>query len=102
ERPYARIGHVSITAELVREGAHVAGALHVVLAAQRVDAHALTTHVAGRHGEVRDRHDRSAALAVLGDAQTVVDGAVTAGRIEARGTAHLVGRNASDTFHRLG
>ncbi len=32
---------MAVARELVREGTHVAGALHVVLAAQRVDAHAV-------------------------------------------------------------
>ena len=35
--------------------------------------------IAGRHGEVGDRHDRGRALAVLGDAEAVVDRAIAAG-----------------------
>ena len=46
---------VAVAGELVREGAHVAGALHVVLAAQRVDADAVAADVAGRHRQVGHR-----------------------------------------------
>ena len=57
----------------MRERAHVAGALDVVLAAQRVHADAGPADIAGRHGEVGDRHHRGRALAVLGDAEAVID-----------------------------
>ena len=50
------IRHVPVARQLVRERAHVAGALHVVLSAQRIHAHALAAEVAGRHREVRDAH----------------------------------------------
>ena len=73
------IRHVPVARQLVRERAHVAGALHVVLSAQRIHAHALAADVAGRHREVRDAHDHGRALAVLGDAEAVVNRAV-AGR----------------------
>jgi hypothetical protein len=53
-------------------------ALHIVLAAQRVHAHALAADVAGGHGQVGDAHHHGRALAVLGDAQAVVDGRVAA------------------------
>ena len=39
--------------------------------------------------------------AVLGDAQAVVDRAVAARRIEARGCAHVCRRHAGDRFHRF-
>ena len=70
------VGHVPVARELVREGAHVARALHVVLAAERVHADAVAADVAGRHGEVRHPHDHRRSLAVLGDAEPVVDGRV--------------------------
>ena len=54
---------VLIARQLVRERAHVAGALHIVLAAQRVHADAATAEIAGRHGEIGDAHDRRRALA---------------------------------------
>jgi hypothetical protein len=49
------IGNVTIARKLMREGAHVARALHVVLAAQRVHADALASEVAGDHGDWRCR-----------------------------------------------
>ena len=57
-----------IIRKFVRKGTHIAGALHVVLAAQRVDAHAGAADVAGGHGQVRHRHHHRRALAVLGNA----------------------------------
>ena len=48
--------------------------------------------IAGRHREIGDRHDGGRALAVLGDAEAVIDRAVAAGRIEPRGGAQVVGR----------
>ena len=83
---------MAVAGELVRERAHVAGALDVVLAAQRVHADARPADVAGRHGEVGDRHHRGRALAVLGDAEAVVDRAVAAGGVEPRGAAQVAGR----------
>ena len=65
----------------MREGAHVAGALHVVLAAERVDADPAPTDVAGRHREVCHGHDHGRALAVLGDAEAVVDGGIRCGGV---------------------
>src|SRR2546430_17623238 len=72
----------------VGEGAHVARALHVVLTAQRADAHALAAEVAGGHGEVGDAHDGGRALAVFRHPQAVVDGAVACGGAHARRAPH--------------
>ena len=93
---------VAVARQLVREGAHVAGALDIVLAAQRVHADALAAEIAGRHGEVGDRHHRGRALAVLGDAEAVIDRAVAAGGVEARGAAQVGGRHAGRRLQRLG
>src|SRR5207237_6097139 len=96
-----RIGHVAVGAELMGEGAHVARALHVVLPAQRVHADAFATQVAGGHGEVGDAHDRGRALAVLGDAEAIVDGAVASGGVQARRAAHTLRSHARDGFRGL-
>ena len=48
------------------------------------------------------RHDRRRALAVLGDAEAVVDRAVAAGGVEAGGAADRLGRDAGDQADRLG
>ena len=108
----ARVRHVAVARQLVREGAHVAGALHVVLAAQRIHPHAHAADVAGGHGEVGDRHHHGRALRMLGDAQAVVDGGIVALRggagaciracihcapcIQPRRAAHRLGRHAGD------
>ena len=74
----------------MRERTHVAGALHVVLAAQRIHADARPADIAGRHREVGDRHDRGRALAVLGDAEAVIDRTIAAAGVEPRGAADSV------------
>src|SRR5690606_28114721 len=76
---HGRIGNVAIAAQLVREAAHVAAALNVVLTAQRVHAHAAAANVAGRHGEVGNGHHGGRTLTVFGYAKAVVDRAVAAG-----------------------
>ena len=89
---------VAIARQFVRERAHVAGALHVVLAAQRVHADAGAADIAGRHGEVGDRHDGGRALAVLGDAEAVIDRAIAAAWRRAgrrRGSVRPARRTAS-------
>ena len=80
---------VAVAGELVRERAHVAGALDVVLAAQRVHAGAELADVAGRHGDVGHAHHHGRALAVLGDAEAVVDAGVAAGGVEPGGGAEF-------------
>ena len=95
-------GNVPIARELMRERTHVAGALHVVLTAQRIYADARPADIAGRHGEIGDRHDGGRALAVLGDAEAVVDRTVAAGRVEPRGAADRLRRHAGDFRDFLG
>ena len=99
---HARVGHVTVAAELVRERSHVAGALHVVLAAQRVDADAFPSEIAGGHREIRDAHHHRRALAVLGDAEAVVDGAVAGRRVETRRLPHQLGLDAGERRGRFG
>ena len=93
------VGDVPIAGQLVRERAHVAGALHVVLAAQRIHADAGPADIAGRHGEIGDRHHRGRALAVLGDAEAVIDRAVAAGGVEPRRAADRFRRHAGNLRH---
>ncbi len=47
-------------------------------------------------------HDGRRTLAVLGDAEAVVDRRVAAGGVETRGRAHHLCRNAGEVFGRLG
>ena len=96
------VGDVAVARELVGERPHVAGALHIVLAAQRVDAHPLTPDVAGEHGQVGHTHDHRRALAVLGHPEAVVDRTVGLGGEKPCGCADLVGGNATDQRHRIG
>jgi hypothetical protein len=86
----------------VREGAHVARALDIILSAQRVHADAGAPDVARRHRKVGDRHDGRAALAVLGDAEAVIDAAVAARREHPGRPAHRVGGDAAILRRRLG
>ncbi|MOA01830.1 hypothetical protein D3C78_1212560 [compost metagenome] len=88
--------------QLVGEGAHVAGALDVVLPAQRVHPDAFAADVAGGHGKVGDAHHRRAALAVLSDAEAVVDRRVATGGVEPCGGADLFGGHATDRAQHLG
>ena len=55
--------------QLVRDGAHVAAALHVVLPAQRVEPAAVAADVAAQQGEVDERQDVVDGVVVLGDAE---------------------------------
>src|SRR5262249_25155768 len=92
---------MAIAGKLVRERAHVTRALHVVLAAERVYPYAGPANVAGRHAKVGNAHHCGRALAVLGDAETVIDRAVAArGKEPCRGTDGL-GRHAGDPGYRL-
>ena len=81
----AGVGDRLIAGEDVGQAAHVAGALDVVLAAERVDAAAFNADVAAEHGQVGQGLDVVGAHGVLGDAHAVDDGgglglAVQAGR----------------------
>jgi hypothetical protein len=96
------VADVAVAGQLVRERAHVARTLHVVLAAQRVHAHAVAPEVAGDQRKVGHAHHHRAALAVLGDAEAVVDGTVATRRVQAGGGAHFGGRHAGVLLERLG
>ena len=90
--------HMAVAGKFVREGAHVTGTLHVVLAAQRVHADAIAADIAGQHGKVGNADDGGRTLAVLGDAQAVIDCAVSAGCVEPGCGAQFAGRNAGQCF----
>ncbi len=95
---HAVVGDMPVSGEFVRERSHVAGALHVVLAAQRIHAHAAFAEVAGGHGEIGHAHHHGGSLAVLGDAESVVDGCIAAGGIEPGRGAQIGGRNPAGGF----
>ena len=52
------IGNMPIARQLVREAAHVAGPLHVVLPPQRVHPHPRPADIAGGHGQIGNGHHR--------------------------------------------
>ena len=94
--------HMAIARQFVRERAHVARTLHVVLPPQRVNAHAGPTDVAGQHGKVGNADHGGGPLGMLGHAQPVVDRPVAAEGIKPGRLTHLFGRNAGQKLHRLG
>ena len=81
-RPRVRVVHAGIAGQRVGQRAHVAGALHVVLAAQRVDAGVGHADVAGDHGEVGQVHDVGRADGVFRDAQRVEDAGLGRGGVQ--------------------
>ena len=89
---------MTVAGQFVGEGAHITGALHVVLPAHGVNAHALAAYVAGEHGEVSDAHNGGRALAVFGNAQAVVNSRVTTGGKQTGGGTNVGGGDACDAF----
>ena len=55
--------------------------------------------VAGGHGEIGHAHDHGGSLAVLGDAEAVVDRCIAAGGVEPRGGANIRRRNTGEVLH---
>ncbi len=102
QRPRRFVRNVAIAGIFVRERAHVARALHVVLAAQGIHADAVASDIARRHGEIGHADDHRRTLAVLGDAEPVIDRAVAGGRVKPRRLANFLRRHAGDFFHRFG
>ena len=67
--PDVGVEDVGEAGEAVGDGAHVAAALHVVLAPQRVEAGAVATHVAAQQRQVDERQHVVDGVVVLGDAE---------------------------------
>ena len=70
-RPGLRIVHLLIAGENIGQRAHVAGALNVVLTAQRIDAAAFKADIAQKHLEIGAGHDVVHAADMFGNAQGV-------------------------------
>ena len=85
---------MAVAAELMGEGTYVIRALHVVLPAQRINTNTRAAEIASYHRQISHRQDRSAALAMLGDAEPVVNRRVRTAGIEARCAANRLSRNA--------
>jgi len=71
---HRRIGDLLVAGEREGQRAHVAGSLHVVLAADRVDARGFLADLPAQHREVGQVLDVLGPARVLGDAQRVEDG----------------------------
>ena len=93
---------VAITGKLVGEGTHVAGTLHVVLAPERINANTRATEVTGGHREVGHSHDHRRTLAVFGNAEAIVDGAVARFAVQASRGPNRVSVHARDLRDGLG
>ena len=72
-RPELIVLHVLEARQAVRQGAAVAAALDVVLAAQRIEAAAPLAHVPAQERQVDQRQDVVHRVVVLGDAQRPAD-----------------------------
>ena len=80
--------------ELVRDRAHVAAALDVVLAAQRVEPRAEPPDVAAEQGQVDQREDVVDGVVVLRDPERPADHAAVGARERVRRLADHLGGNA--------
>ena len=89
-------GNCLVAGVHIGQAAHVAGALHVVLPAQRIDAAARNAHVAAQHRQVGGRLDIVYTGGVLGDAHGIYDGSWFAFGIGAGYLADAIGRDAAD------
>ena len=92
---------VEVARVVVVEHRHVARALHVRLAAQRVDAAAGLADVAEQQLQDRERPDPLHAGRVLGHAERVEDGARPVLRHRLGDLLDLIGRNAGDLLAHL-
>ena len=94
--------HLLVTSEVGGHGAHVAGALHVVLAADGVHAAALAAQLAAGHGDVGERHDAFGAAGVFRHAQAVDDGGALGACVHVRGGHEVVLADAADARDLVG
>ena len=78
QSPRVAIADVAISRKFMRETAHVARALDVVLATKRIYADTTAANIPGCHRQIGDCHNGRAALGMLGDAKAVIDRAIAA------------------------
>ena len=96
------IPHLLIAGVVVGAGPHVAGALDVVLAAQRVHARARLAQVARHHRDVGQRHHAVGAGGVLGHAQAVQDRGAAGRAVHLDGGHQVLHRDAAGARHVIG
>ena len=94
--------HLLVAGEVGGHGTHVAGALHVVLAADGVHAAALASQLAAGHGDVGERHDAFGAAGVFRHAQTVEDGGALGTCVHVGGGHEVVLADAADACDLVG
>jgi hypothetical protein len=87
--------------EPVGDRAHIAPTLHVVLAAQRVQARAVASDVADQQREVDERQDVVDGVVVLGDAQRPADLRALGARVRVRDVLDHVGRYPAELLAAL-
>ena len=92
------IGHRLIAGQDVRQGAHIAGPLDIVLSAERTEAGAFTAHVAGKHQQVGDAFHVICARSMLGDAHTIEDAGSLGGGELARRPDDISPRHTGNFF----
>ena len=95
------VEHARVARERVGQRAHVARALHVVLAAHGVHAGVGHADVAGDHAEVGEVHDVGRADGVLGDAERVEDAGLGRRRVQLRRRDDGLGRHPGDLSRAL-
>ena len=82
----------------MRKTAHVAGTLHIILAAQGVHAHAAPSDIACRHCKVGNRNHGRTALTMFCNAKAVIDRAIGFGGEKAGSLTDVGGGNLRDCF----
>ncbi len=97
-----RVGDLLVTGEDNREGSHITGTLHVVLAAECVHAAAAPADVSGQHLKVCGRLDVVNTHGVLGDSHRVEECAGFGGTDPFGCSLELLGRDAGDLRDVLG
>ena len=97
-----RVGDALIVGEHHRNQAGVAGALHIVLAAKRMQPRAGLADLAGDRGQRNQAAGIVGAVHMLAHAHAPQDHCAAGGRKSARHFAQRACRNAADRRHRLG
>ena len=92
----------AVVGEVHGDGADVAGALDVVLAAEGVEAGAAAANVAGGEGEVDESEAGLGAVRVLGDAEAPVEGGLVGVADDVGGAFEGGGGNAGEGFLAFG
>ncbi len=97
----SRIFHVLVSRIRIRQRAHIAGTLHVVLTTNRVYTRMRLTEVTSQHREAGQRTHGFHALVELGYTHAPQDGGAFRLGIHPRRLTNLTGADAGDIFNRL-